>query len=148
MKDDWFIRRQRLREYSCSNCFIFFRYRVESRIADAICKNNSLVKVGLKFQFTECFDRVQQHLMSNIDRARKDRVKSGALVSTKTSWNPTADIEIRCVGAHLTDLVSLQKRCIGEHISHWTPQADTYRRGALLNTSTVIGPIQTDTEKT
>lgn len=52
-------------------------YRVESTIADAICKNNSLIKVGLKFQFTECFDRVQHHLMSNIDRARKDRLKSG-----------------------------------------------------------------------
>jgi len=58
-------------------------YRVESRIADAICKNNSLVKVGLKFQFTECFDRVQQHLMSNIDRARKDRVKSGIVSEVK-----------------------------------------------------------------
>ena len=73
----------RLREYNFNNYLTFFRYRVESRIADAICKNNSLVKVGLKFQFTECFDRVQQHLMSNIDRARKDRVKSGIVSEVK-----------------------------------------------------------------
>jgi len=52
-------------------------YRVESEIADSICKNNSLIKVGLKFQFEECFDRVQNHLMSNIDRGRKERLKSG-----------------------------------------------------------------------
>ena len=46
-------------------------------IADSICKNNRLIKVGLKFQFAECFGRVQNHLISNIDRARKDRLKNG-----------------------------------------------------------------------
>ena len=39
--------------------FFGSRYRVESRIADAICKNKRLLKVGLKFQFTEVMDRVQ-----------------------------------------------------------------------------------------
>jgi len=52
-------------------------YRVESLIADSICKNTSLIKVGLKFQFTECFGRIHNHLISNIDRARKERLKSG-----------------------------------------------------------------------
>merc|ERR1712029_1154136 len=50
-------------------------YRVESRIADSICKNTTLIKVGLKFQFGEVYDRVMNHLIDNIDRRRKDRVK-------------------------------------------------------------------------
>jgi len=61
-------------------------YRVESRIADAICKNKSLIKVGLKFQFGECVDRIQNHLMSNIDATRKERLKSGNTVEPK--WKP------------------------------------------------------------
>nr|ACO10662.1 Tropomodulin [Caligus rogercresseyi] len=51
-------------------------YRVESRIADAICKNNSLLKVGMKFQFAEVIDRVERHLISNIDRVREDRARN------------------------------------------------------------------------
>jgi len=50
-------------------------FRVESRIADAICKNKTLLKVGLKFQFTEVYDRVSNHLLSNIDKRRIDRVR-------------------------------------------------------------------------
>ena len=57
-----------------------------------------------------------------------------------------ADTEKRCIGVQLTELVPLQKWCIGEHISNWTPQADTFRQDTLLNTSTVIGTIQTDTK--
>ncbi len=33
--------------------FNLIRYRVESRIADAICKNNQLLKVGLRFEYAE-----------------------------------------------------------------------------------------------
>ncbi|CAB4058337.1 TMOD [Lepeophtheirus salmonis] len=51
-------------------------YRVESRIADAICKNNSLLKVGIKFQFAEVINRVEKHLISNLDRLRKERAKN------------------------------------------------------------------------
>ena len=68
-----------------------FRYRVESMIADAICKNNTLLKVGLKFQFTEVMDRVQNHLMGNLDRLRKDRVKSG--VPSTTKWKPAKTLD-------------------------------------------------------
>jgi hypothetical protein len=63
-------------------------YRVESRIADAICKNNNLIKVGLKFQFTECEDRVQNHLIQNIDRARKERLRSGD-TGKEPKWKPS-----------------------------------------------------------
>lgn len=62
-------------------------YRVESLIADAICKNNNLIKVGLKFQFGEVIDRVQGHLISNIDRARKERLKAGG-GGQPTKWKP------------------------------------------------------------
>lgn len=62
-------------------------FRVESRIADAICKNNSLIKVGLKFQFTEVNDRVSQHLIGNIDKRRKDRVRSDGSGSN-VKWKP------------------------------------------------------------
>jgi len=61
-------------------------YRVESRIADAICKNQTLLKVGLKFQFTEVMDRVQNHLMGNADRARKERLRSGE--KSEVKWKP------------------------------------------------------------
>jgi len=67
-------------------------YRVESRIADAICKNNTLLKVGLKFQFTEVMDRVQTHLMSNSDKARKDRVKTGN-AGANVKWRPAKTID-------------------------------------------------------
>ena len=72
-------------------CCVAFSYRVESRIADAICKNNTLLKVGLKFQFTEVMDRVQTHLMANSDRARKDRLKSGNVSNVK--WRPAKTID-------------------------------------------------------
>jgi len=67
-------------------------YRVESRIADAICKNNTLLKVGLKFQFTEVMDRVQTHLMSNSDKARKDRVKTGN-AGANVKWRPAKTLD-------------------------------------------------------
>lgn len=61
-------------------------YRVEAEIADAICQNNNLIKVGLKFQFGEVKDRVQNHLIGNIDRARKERLRSGE--SQPVKWKP------------------------------------------------------------
>lgn len=67
-------------------------YRVESRIADAICKNNTLVKVGLKFQFAEVNDRVSQHLIDSIDRRRKDRVRNeGPAANVK--WKPSKTLD-------------------------------------------------------
>jgi hypothetical protein len=50
---------------------------VETRIANAICKNHHLLKVGLRFEFTQVMDRVQGHLLKNIDRVRKERAKDG-----------------------------------------------------------------------
>jgi len=66
-------------------------YRVESRIADAILKNKRLLKVGLKFQFTEVMDRVQNHLITNADRMRKERLKSGN--SGQPKWKPAKTID-------------------------------------------------------
>ena len=62
-------------------------YRVESRIAKAIQENRQLLKVGLRFEFTEVMDKVVAHLIGNIDSVRKDRVKSGG-VSEKKEWKP------------------------------------------------------------
>ena len=59
---------------------------MENRVADAICKNRTLIKVGLKFQFAETMDRVQAHLISNIDARRKERVKSGQ--TSEPKWKP------------------------------------------------------------
>jgi len=65
-------------------------YRVESRIADSICKNTTLIKVGLKFQFGEVYDRVMNHLIDNIDRRRKDRVKNEG--PSQVKWKPSSTI--------------------------------------------------------
>lgn len=66
-------------------------YRVESRIADAICQNNKLIKVGLKFQFAEVMNRVEKHLIDNIDRLRKERAKSG--ISAPLKWKPAKTLD-------------------------------------------------------
>ncbi len=60
---------------------------MESRIADAICKNNQLLKAGLRFEFPEVRDRVSAHLIKNIDRLRKERVKTDG-VTEKKEWKP------------------------------------------------------------
>jgi len=62
-------------------------YKVESRIADAIGKNKTLIKVGLKFQFTEVYDRVSKYLIDNIDRRRKERVKNEG--PSQVKWKPS-----------------------------------------------------------
>ena len=64
---------------------------MESRIADAICKNTTLIKVGLKFQFGEVYDRVMSHLIENIDRRRKDRVKNEG--PSQVKWKPSKTID-------------------------------------------------------
>jgi len=66
-------------------------YRVESRIADAICKNRTLIKVGLKFQFGEVYDRVMSHMLENIDRRRKDRVKNEG--PSQVKWKPAKTLD-------------------------------------------------------
>jgi tropomodulin len=50
-------------------------YRVECRIADALKKNQTLIKVGLKFQFNEPESRAAKALIANIDKRRVDRVR-------------------------------------------------------------------------
>ncbi len=90
---------------------------MESRIADAILQNNQLLKVGLRFEFAEvrlillrpfkvtflstnlgkqpeiayCWwqvmDKVSSHLIKNIDRLRKERVKTDG-VTEKKEWKP------------------------------------------------------------
>lgn len=65
---------------------------MESRIADAITKNNSLLKVGLRFEFTEVMDRVQKHLLKNIDRIRKDRLKKEGS-SKGLEWKPAKTLD-------------------------------------------------------
>ena len=54
---------------------VIIRYRVESRIADAMTKNRTLIKVGLKFQFNEPESRAAKALIANIDKRRVDRVR-------------------------------------------------------------------------
>jgi len=66
-------------------------YKVESRIADAICKNKTLTKIGLKFQFTEVYDRVSKALIDNIDRKRKERVKNEG--PSQVKWKPSKTID-------------------------------------------------------
>ena len=71
---------------------MFYSYRVESRIADAICKNKTLIKVGLKFQFGEVYDRVMNHLIDNIDRRRKERVKNEG-PAQNVKWKPAKTLD-------------------------------------------------------
>ena len=70
-----------------------FRFRAEQRIAKAICDNFTLLKVGLRFEFSEVRDKVQHHLMSNIDRLRKERVKKDGAASSKVEWNSIKTID-------------------------------------------------------
>jgi len=48
-------------------------FRVESRIADAICRNPRLTKIGMKFEFKDVLNRVSRHLIRNMDALRKKR---------------------------------------------------------------------------
>ncbi len=66
---------------------------MESRIADAICKNNNLLKVGLRFQFVEVMDRVTAHLIKNIDRLRKDRVKTEGAGTGAKEWKAAKTLD-------------------------------------------------------
>jgi len=66
-------------------------YKVESRIADAISKNKTLIKIGLKFQFTEVYDRVSKYLIENIDRRRKERVKNEG--PSQVKWKPAKTLD-------------------------------------------------------
>jgi len=67
-------------------------YRVESRIADAMNKNRTLIKVGLKFQFNEPESRAAKALIANIDKRRVDRVREeGAGQNVKWKVPKTID---------------------------------------------------------
>merc|ERR1711902_164142 len=66
-------------------------YKVESRIADAISKNKTLIKIGLKFQFTEVYDRVSKYMIENIDRRRKERVKNEG--PSQVKWKPAKTLD-------------------------------------------------------
>ena len=74
-------------------CVTTCRFKVESRIANAICQNNSLMKVGLKFEFAQVKDRVQGHLIKNIDRVRKDRAKGGGDGGKGKEWKPARTLD-------------------------------------------------------
>jgi chromosome segregation ATPase len=68
------------------------KYRVESRIADAMNKNRTLIKVGLKFQFNEPESRAAKALIANIDKRRVDRVREeGAGQNVKWKVPKTID---------------------------------------------------------
>jgi hypothetical protein len=67
---------------------------VETRIANAICKNHQLLKVGLRFEFPEVVDRVSAHLIKNIDRLRKDRVRKDGPNKDKPEWKPARMLDM------------------------------------------------------
>jgi hypothetical protein len=48
--------------------------------------------VGLNFEFAEVRDRVYNHLIKNIDKLRKERIKSEG-VTTKAEWKPAKTID-------------------------------------------------------
>ena len=77
--------------HKITNLSFFSRYKVESRIADAISKNKTLIKIGLKFQFTEVYDRVSKYLIENIDRRRKERVKNEG--PSQVKWKPAKTLD-------------------------------------------------------
>lgn len=62
-------------------------YRVEARICKAIRQNYNLLKVGLTFEFPEVRDKVEAHLIANIDRLRKERIKKVGVTKNK-EWQP------------------------------------------------------------
>ena len=52
------------------------------------------MKVGLKFEFAQVKDRVQGHLIKNIDRVRKDRAKGGGGDGGKgKEWKPARTLD-------------------------------------------------------
>merc|ERR1712029_705721 len=64
-------------------------FRAESNIADAICKNPRLIKIGMKFEFKDVLNRVSRHLIRNMDTNRRNR-KISKIEDTSISIN---DIE-------------------------------------------------------
>merc|ERR1712168_1513569 len=71
-------------------------YRVESKIADAVCDNPRLIKLGMKFEFKDVLNRVSRHLIRNMDSLRKQRREgllpdSEVLKSEETHADEEAD---------------------------------------------------------
>ena len=50
-------------------------YRVEERIATAVCKNPRLMKAGITLEFKEIVSRVSKHMIANMDKLRVQRIK-------------------------------------------------------------------------
>jgi len=61
-------------------------YRVEQRIAAAICKNPRLMKLGIKLEFKDIADKVSKHLIANMDKIRIKRLNDGVAPGAGVKW--------------------------------------------------------------
>jgi hypothetical protein len=68
-------------------------YRVEDRIATAICKNGRLIRLGMSFEFQECEQRVANHLIENVDKIRQKRLKDGVAPGAGAKWTAARTLD-------------------------------------------------------
>ena len=68
-------------------------HRVEDRIATAVCKNGRLLRLGMSFEFPECKQRVASHLIENVDKIRRKRLKDGIAPGSGVQWTAARTID-------------------------------------------------------
>jgi len=68
-------------------------YRVEQRIAAAICKNPRLMKLGIKLEFKDIADKVSKHLISNMDKIRIKRLNDGVAPGAGVKWTAARTLD-------------------------------------------------------
>jgi len=68
-------------------------YRVEQRIAAAICKNPRLMKLGIKLEFKDIADKVSKHLIANMDKIRIKRLNDGVAPGAGVKWTAARTLD-------------------------------------------------------
>jgi len=68
-------------------------YRVEERIATAVCKNPRLMKAGITLEFKEIVSRVSKHMIANMDKLRVQRIKDGVAPGAGVKWTAARTLD-------------------------------------------------------
>merc|ERR1712168_1254709 len=67
--------------------------RVEERIAAAICKNPRIMKAGITLEFKDVVNRVSNHMISNMDKLRVNRLKDGVTPGSGVKWTAARTLD-------------------------------------------------------
>jgi len=67
--------------------------RVEERIAKFILQNPRLMKAGITLEFKDVMNRVSQHMISNMDKLRVNRLKDGVAPGAGVKWTAARTLD-------------------------------------------------------